>query len=97
MRDSRAPPHKHDSEKMHKKTSSTVMFRPALAAIAAIAAATSARGAGFALEEGSARGNANPASLMTRGLEPGALYFNPAGIVDLPGTQTQIGSSFILP
>ena len=82
---------------MHMKTNPTVSFRPALAAMAAMAAATSASAAGFALEEGSARGNVNPASLMARGGEPGALYFNPAGIVDLPGTQTQIGSSFILP
>ncbi len=68
-----------------------------LATACSFATAAAAFGAGFALEEGSARGNVNPASLMTRGGEPGAMYFNPATIADLPGTQVEAGASLILP
>ncbi|MBR1837653.1 MAG: TonB-dependent receptor [Kiritimatiellae bacterium] len=68
----------------------------ALAAVSLVAAVP-AFAAGFALEEGSARGNVNPASLIARGGEPGAMYFNPANIADLPGTQVQVGATFILP
>ena len=67
------------------------------ATVCSLFAASAAMGAGFALEEGSARGNVNPASLMAAGGEPAALYFNPAAIADLPGTQVQAGASFILP
>ena len=39
----------------------------------------------------------NPASLTAKGGEPGALYFNAAGMTDLPGTQAQIGVTAIRP
>lgn len=61
------------------------------------ASATAAFGAGFALEEGSARGNVNPASLLTKGGDPSALYFNPAAIAGLSGTQVQVGVTAIRP
>lgn len=65
-------------------------------AIAGITAAT-AQGAGYALFEGSARGNVDAAGLTAGGGEPGALYFNPAAITDLDGTQIQFGFSTIHP
>lgn len=54
-------------------------------------------GAGFALEEGSARGNVAPAELTAAGGEPASLYFNAATITELPGTQAQAGATFIKP
>ena len=53
--------------------------------------------AGFALEEGSARGNVDPAGLTASGGEPGSLYFNAATITELPGTQVEAGVSLIKP
>ncbi len=68
-----------------------------LALCAALGASSEALAAGFALEEGSARGNVNPAGLMAKGGEPGSLYFNAATITELPGTQVEAGASFIKP
>ena len=74
-----------------------------LSSLAAVALAallpSAAQAAGFALEEGSARGNVNPASLMSGAgaTEPGALYFNSAAITALPGTQVEFGVSCIRP
>ena len=61
------------------------------------ASASAAFGAGFALEEGSARGNVNPASLIAKGGEPAAQYFNAANLTELPGTQVQVGVTAIRP
>jgi len=52
---------------------------------------------GFALYEGSARGNALGCSVIARADDPSALFFNPAGITQLPGTQTLAGATLILP
>ena len=64
---------------------------------AVLATAASVHGAGFALYEGSARGNVTPAAITARGEEPSSLYYNPAAITDLPGTQLQLGSTLIVP
>lgn len=54
-------------------------------------------GAGFALYEGSARGNALGGTLVARADDPSAVYYNPAGITQLPGLQMMVGGTFILP
>ena len=54
-------------------------------------------GAGFALYEGSARGNALGGAVVGRADDPSALFFNPAGITQLPGTQMMAGATFIMP
>lgn len=54
-------------------------------------------GAGFALYEGSARGNALGGALVGRADDPSALFFNPAGITQLTGTQMMAGATFIMP
>lgn len=54
-------------------------------------------GAGFALYEGSARGNALGGGVVGRADDPSALFFNPAGITQLPGTQVMAGATFIIP
>ena len=53
--------------------------------------------AGFALYEGSARGNALGGALIARADDPSALYYNPAGITQLPGTQMSTGCTLITP
>lgn len=84
----------HDSS---ARASALLSFLAAVAFAALVPPA--AQAAGFALEEGSARGNVNPASLMSGAgaTEPGALYFNPAAITSLPGTQVEFGVSCIRP
>ena len=54
-------------------------------------------GAGFALYEGSARGNVIGGGLVASADDPSALFFNPAGITQLKGIQTQIGVTAITP
>lgn len=54
-------------------------------------------GAGFALYEGSARGNALGGTLVARADDPSALFYNPAGITQLPGLQLMGGATFIVP
>jgi long-chain fatty acid transport protein len=69
---------------------------PPLLAIALAAIATSAHGAGFALfEQGAAaigRGGACAAGVD----DPSAVFFNPAALAGLPGTQLSISPSVIL-
>ena len=52
---------------------------------------------GFALYEGSVRANALGGSVIAKADDPGAIFFNPAGITQLPGTQTAMGVSIIMP
>jgi long-chain fatty acid transport protein len=52
---------------------------------------------GFALYQGSARGNALEGTLVGRGDDPSAIFFNPAGITQLPGLQAQMGATVFLP
>ena len=54
-------------------------------------------GAGFALYEGSARGNVLGAGLVASADDASALFYNPAGITQLKGTQLQIGVTAITP
>lgn len=68
-----------------------------VAAMIAAMAPVAGFAAGFALEEGSARGNVSPAELIAKGGEPASLYFNAATITELPGTQVEAGFSFIKP
>jgi len=56
-----------------------------------------AYGAGFALYEGSARGNALGGSLIATADDPSAIFYNPAGITQLEGTEIMAGATFIRP
>ena len=67
------------------------------ASLVCLLSATSSYGAGFSLYEGSAAGNADTAGTTAKGGEPGAIYFNPAAITGLPGTQVQIGVTAVAP
>jgi long-chain fatty acid transport protein len=58
---------------------------------------TTAFGAGFALYEGSARGNVIGGGLVASADDPSALFYNPAGITQLKGIQTQVGFTAIYP
>jgi len=65
--------------------------------VSVFAAAHLSFGAGFALYEGSARGNALGGGLVGRADDPSALFYNPAGMTQLEGTQAQAGVTFIMP
>ena len=54
-------------------------------------------GAGFALYEGSARGNVLGAALTASADDPSAIFYNPAGITQLKGVQTMIGATIVTP
>jgi long-chain fatty acid transport protein len=54
-------------------------------------------GAGFALYEGSARGNVIGGGLVASADDASAVFYNPAGITQLKGIQTQIGFTAITP
>ena len=54
-------------------------------------------GAGFALYEGSARGNVLGAGLVASADDPSALFYNPAGITQLKGKQVMVGFTAITP
>jgi long-chain fatty acid transport protein len=58
---------------------------------------TSAFGAGFALYEGSARGNVLGAGLTATADDASAVFYNPAGITQLKGDQVMVGATFIYP
>jgi len=72
-------------------------FQVAFAVLGLLLAASMAQGAGFALYEGSARGNALGGTLVGRADDPSAIFFNPAGITQLPGSQVMAGATFISP
>ena len=67
------------------------------AAASAVFAASAAFGAGYSLFEGSARGNVDAPRMIAEGGEPGTLYFNPAAITALTGTQVQVGMTAVMP
>lgn len=79
------------------KKCSTVQKLPLLALAILSLEGGMAYGAGFGLEDGSVRGNVIPGQLMTRGDVPSAIFFNPAAITDLSGTQMEIGFTSIKP
>lgn len=65
--------------------------------LAAVLAAPSARGAGFALYEMSARGNALGGAMIGLTGDASANYYNPANLTSLKGNQVMAGVSFIDP
>lgn len=67
------------------------------ACLCLIAWSTTAFGGGFALYEGSARGNALGGSVIAKADDPAAIFFNPAGITQLAGTQMAMGATVIMP
>jgi len=58
---------------------------------------TSAFASGFALYEGSARGNVLGAGLVASADDPSAVFYNPAGITQLKGKQAMVGFTAITP
>lgn len=69
----------------------------AKASMAVLFAASTSFGAGFALYQGSAAGNADPNYGTAKGGEPGAMYLNPAAVTTVPGTQLQLGLITVAP
>ncbi len=70
---------------------------PFLSVLFVLFLSTSAFGAGFGLYEGSARGNVLGAGLTASADDPSAVFYNPAGITQLKGTQAMFGATFIYP
>ena len=62
-----------------------------------IMAPASGYGSGFALFEAGARGSALMCTMVARADDPSAIFYNPAGLVQLPGFQVMGGFSFIVP
>lgn len=58
---------------------------------------TLAQAAGFAMYETSARGNAMGGAIVGLTDDASAVYNNPANLVDLPGVQTMVGTTLIVP
>jgi long-chain fatty acid transport protein len=56
-----------------------------------------ALGAGFALYDFSARGNALGGAMVGRADDPSAIAYNPAGITQIPGSSYMTGLAFIMP
>ncbi len=54
-------------------------------------------GSGFSLFEAGARASALMGTMVARADDPSAIFFNPAGLVQLPGLQVMGGVSFIVP
>jgi long-chain fatty acid transport protein len=54
-------------------------------------------GSGFALFEAGARGSALMGTMVARADDPSGIFYNPAGLVQLPGFQVMGGFSFIVP
>jgi len=72
-------------------------FRTGLGILCLLVAASMARGAGFALYEGGARGNALGGTLVGRANDPSTLFYDPAGMTQLPGFQVMGGATAIMP
>jgi long-chain fatty acid transport protein len=62
-----------------------------------IMAPASGYGSGFALFEAGARASALMGTMVARADDPSAIFYNPAGLVQLPGFQIMGGASFIVP
>jgi len=75
--------------------------RPVLILISAIIMTAlgcgTALGAGFALYDWSARGNALGGAMTGRADDPSAIAFNPAGITQIPDSSMMAGLAFIMP
>jgi long-chain fatty acid transport protein len=59
------------------------------------AAAGNALGSGYSIYEQGAKAMANAGAFSARADDPSALFFNPAGILGLPGIQVSIGTTAI--
>lgn len=68
-----------------------------LTVVSVLFLSTSAFASGFALYEGSARGNVLGAGLVASADDPSAVFFNPAGITQLKGKQVMVGFTAISP
>ncbi len=66
-----------------------------LGIIAIVATSAQCLAAGFALWEGSARGIALGDAVVGRADDPSAVFYNPAGITQLPGIQVMMGGTAI--
>ncbi len=74
------------------------LIHPVLAVVCMVASlAVTARAAGFAMYETSARGNAMGGAIVGLTDDASAVYNNPANMVDLPGVQTMAGITIIQP
>ena len=76
---------------MHK------LFTLLMVIVSVVFSAELCSASGFALYEASARGDALAGALVARADDPSALFFNPAGITQLPGLQIMAGATFIMP
>lgn len=72
-------------------------FRLSVGIFCLLMAAKVAYGAGFALYEGGARGNALGGTLVGRADDPSAIFYNPAGMTQLHGLQVLGGATAIMP
>lgn len=68
-----------------------------VAVLLVLTAAAQGHAAGFALYEGGARANALGANLAGSADDLSALFYNPAGMTQFPGTQLMVGATFISP
>jgi len=68
-----------------------------IALLLSLAAGSAAFGAGFALYDFSARGNALGGAMVGRADDPSALALNPAGITQIPGSSLMTSAGFLLP
>jgi long-chain fatty acid transport protein len=73
-----------------------LLLEAGLVLLALFAGVGTATGGGFALYESSARSNAL-GGLVGRADDPSALFYNPAGITQLPGLQVMCGATGIIP
>ncbi len=65
--------------------------------IAVICSNQIATAGGFQLNEQGARALGQASAFVARAGDPSAIFFNPAGITSLPGTQVMAGATLILP
>ncbi len=65
--------------------------------VSLVMAPGSVSGSGFALFEAGARGSALMGTMVARADDPSAIFYNPAGLVQVPGFQVMGGFSFIVP
>lgn len=70
---------------------------PVVLLLLVLAAGQAALGAGFGIYEGSARGNALGGAMAGRADDASAIYYNPAGITQIEGTEVMAGATFIAP
>jgi long-chain fatty acid transport protein len=80
-------------EKFHK----TVLFQLLVFVLVSMLFTPFAFSAGFSLYEGGARSNALGGAMTGRADDLSALYFNPAGITQLPGLRASVGATMIAP